>query len=96
MTRIRACAVETGITVWSWFGTNQLGIGLHAYGFSSTLATGCRWFWLSQLALLGLGLVPLRYWRSFAEKAPVPKAAAPVKGGPRPGQRGSTGIVPAN
>ncbi|MBY0455973.1 MAG: cytochrome c biogenesis protein CcsA, partial [Gemmataceae bacterium] len=23
------------ITAWSWFGTNQLGIGLHAYGFDS-------------------------------------------------------------
>lgn len=23
------------ITAWSWFGTNQLGIGLHSYGFTS-------------------------------------------------------------
>src|SRR5437667_4396268 len=23
------------ITMWSWFGTNQLGIGLHAYGFNN-------------------------------------------------------------
>ena len=23
------------VTAWSWFGTNQLGIGLHAYGFTS-------------------------------------------------------------
>jgi ABC-type transport system involved in cytochrome c biogenesis permease subunit len=30
------------ITAWSWFGTNQLGIGLHSYGFTSG-------------ALLGLG-----------------------------------------
>ena len=29
------------ITAWSWFGTNQLGVGLHAYGFSKALATGC-------------------------------------------------------
>src|SRR5262249_2229608 len=26
------------ITVWSYFGTNQLGVGLHAYGFNNTLA----------------------------------------------------------
>src|SRR5205085_11006911 len=26
------------VTLWSWFGTNQLGVGLHAYGFSNTLA----------------------------------------------------------
>jgi ABC-type transport system involved in cytochrome c biogenesis permease subunit len=58
------------ITAWSWFGTNQLGIGLHAYGFNTTLAVGCRWFWLSQLLLIGAGLIPLRYWRNF--RAPVP------------------------
>ena len=23
------------VTAWSWFGTNQLGIGLHSYGFTS-------------------------------------------------------------
>jgi hypothetical protein len=59
------------ITAWSWFGTNQLGIGLHAYGFNTTLAEGCRWFWLSQLALIGIGLIPLHYWRSFGRTAAV-------------------------
>ena len=29
------------VTAWSWFGTNQLGIGLHAYGFNNRLADGC-------------------------------------------------------
>src|SRR5262249_18741253 len=23
------------VTAWSWFGTNQLGVGLHAYGFNN-------------------------------------------------------------
>ncbi len=23
------------MTAWSWFGTNQLGIGLHSYGFTN-------------------------------------------------------------
>lgn len=23
------------VTAWSWFGTNQLGIGLHSYGFTN-------------------------------------------------------------
>jgi len=27
------CIVGNIITAWSWFGTNELGIGLHAYGF---------------------------------------------------------------
>jgi ABC-type transport system involved in cytochrome c biogenesis permease subunit len=50
------------ITAWSWFGTNQLGIGLHAYGFDKRLAVGCRWFWLSQMVIIGLGLIPRSYW----------------------------------
>jgi ABC-type transport system involved in cytochrome c biogenesis permease subunit len=53
------------ITGWSWFGTNQLGVGLHAYGFNNTLAFGLTIFWASQLACIALGLVPVRFWRSF-------------------------------
>ena len=46
------------ITTWSWFGTNQLGVGLHAYGFSKELAVGCRWAWVGLgVAAVG-GLVP--------------------------------------
>ena len=40
------------ITAWSWFGTNQLGVGLHAYGFSKALAAGCVSVWLSHLVLV--------------------------------------------
>jgi ABC-type transport system involved in cytochrome c biogenesis permease subunit len=59
------------VTAWSWFGTNQLGIGLHAYGFDDKLATGCALFWLSQLLIAGLGLVPLKYWASFDPNIPA-------------------------
>jgi hypothetical protein len=83
------------ITAWSWFGTNQLSIGLHAYGFNPTLAIGCRWFWVSQLMLIGLGLVPLKYWRSFNKPA-VPPAKESPRTTPRPGKAGSTQIVPAH
>ena len=34
------------VVTWSWFGTNQLGVGLHAYGFNKTLADGCAAVWL--------------------------------------------------
>lgn len=52
------------VTAWSWFGVNMLGVGLHSYGFMSGAV-----FWLlafvgSQLALIGLGLIPMRHWRS--------------------------------
>jgi ABC-type transport system involved in cytochrome c biogenesis permease subunit len=59
------------VTAWSWFGTNQLGIGLHAYGFDNRLATGCAIFWVSQLLIVGLGLVPLRHWASFGDAPPA-------------------------
>jgi ABC-type transport system involved in cytochrome c biogenesis permease subunit len=53
------------VTGWSWFGTNQLGVGLHAYGFNNTLATGLTIFWLVQLGFIALGLVPIRLWRGL-------------------------------
>ncbi|MCU0865255.1 MAG: cytochrome c biogenesis protein CcsA [Planctomycetes bacterium] len=48
-------AVATGmIVVFSWFHTNLLGVGLHAYGFSSDLLTGV---WVSYMVLGGFLLV---------------------------------------
>lgn len=71
------------VTAWSWFGTNQLGVGLHSYGFSKALADGLRVFWASQLAVIAVGLVPQRYWRSHQTllQGPNPKAVIPK---PRP------------
>jgi hypothetical protein len=64
------------VTVWSWFGTNQLGVGLHAYGFNNALRLLCNGVWMSSLALIAVGLVPLRQWRSYAAMtAPLPPAA---------------------
>jgi ABC-type transport system involved in cytochrome c biogenesis permease subunit len=70
------------ITTWSYFGTNQLGVGLHAYGFSNTLATGCMITWVGHTVLIGMGLVPLRYWASFSATTPIPAAIEEV--GPKP------------
>jgi hypothetical protein len=51
------------ITTWSWFGTNQLGVGLHAYGFNNKLALGCTITWALHAALLVMGLIPWnRIW----------------------------------
>src|SRR5207249_5322714 len=75
------CIVGNMITAWSWFGTNQLGIGLHAYGFNKELAESCRDFWISQLVIIGLGLIPRSYWASAGKKpgtAPPPTAAEPT------------------
>jgi ABC-type transport system involved in cytochrome c biogenesis permease subunit len=58
------------ITAWSYFGTNQLGVGLHSYGFDDSLAPKLTAFWLTQLAFIGIGLVPLSMWRSFGRPEP--------------------------
>ena len=43
------------ITAWSWFGTNQLGIGLHSYGFTSGVLMLLAGFVVSQLAIILAG-----------------------------------------
>ena len=64
------------ICAWSWFGTNQLGIGLHAYGFDPRLADGCTNFWLSQLVILAVGITPRAYWTAAWGAKPKTKPAA--------------------
>jgi ABC-type transport system involved in cytochrome c biogenesis permease subunit len=60
------------LTGWSGIGTNQLGVGLHAYGFSNTLAMRLVGCWAVCLPLMLLGLLPTRWWWSFAaQKAKV-------------------------
>jgi Cytochrome C assembly protein len=68
------------ITGWSGIGTNQLGVGLHAYGFSNTLAmilVGC---WAVCSLLIVLGSLPTRYWRSFAAQKHEPPLPSPARG----------------
>jgi hypothetical protein len=83
------------ITAWSWFGTNQLSIGLHAYGFDSRLADGCFDFWLSQFFILALGLIPQQFWASVTRRAvvPVAPAANPVDAPALPQQPGTNGAA---
>lgn len=46
-------------TTWSWFGVNELGVGLHSYGFTEGVLVTLSWFVLSQLLLIGIGCLPL-------------------------------------
>ena len=61
------------ITAWSWFGTNQLGIGLHAYGFDTRLADGCSNFWGAMLLIMAVGLLPTRFWKPAPGPVASPK-----------------------
>jgi ABC-type transport system involved in cytochrome c biogenesis permease subunit len=52
------------VTSWSWFGVNELGIGLHSYGFTEGVLLALGVFCLSQLAIIALGMVPRERWWS--------------------------------
>jgi ABC-type transport system involved in cytochrome c biogenesis permease subunit len=60
------------VTAWSWFGTNQLGIGLHSYGFTSGVLLLLAGFVASQLAIIAAGWL-------------LTRPEATVSRGPRPG-----------
>lgn len=53
------------ITTWSYFGTNQLDYGLHSYGRNQTLQNICMIMWIVNLALIAIGLIPKKFWRSY-------------------------------
>ena len=69
------------VTSFSWFGVNMLGIGLHSYGFMDKAFDNLKWFIISQLLLIALGLIPVRYWRSY-RPAVTPKIDGPAAGKP--------------
>jgi ABC-type transport system involved in cytochrome c biogenesis permease subunit len=94
------------VTGWSWFGTNQLGVGLHAYGFNNTLATGLVIFWGCMVAVIVMGVLPMKWWQSYealsrpAPRLPLPEDIRPeaAPGGKQAGKRrrrqGETGYMP--
>jgi cytochrome c-type biogenesis protein CcsB len=65
------------VTSFSWFGVNMMGIGLHAYGFMDAAFKWLMIFIVSQVVIIGIGLLPVNLWRSFRAAKP---AATPTKG----------------
>ena len=61
------------ITSLSWFGVNMLGVGLHSYGFMDSAFWALTGFCASQFALMGLALLPARFW------SPAAAAQAPAQ-----------------
>ena len=57
------------VTSWSWFGVNELGIGLHSYGFTEGVLLALGLFVFSQLAIAGLGCLPKSLWWSIQADA---------------------------
>lgn len=54
------------VTAWSWFGVNQLSVGLHSYGFTDSASFWLIMFCLSQSILCAAGLTPPKRWKSGA------------------------------
>jgi ABC-type transport system involved in cytochrome c biogenesis permease subunit len=53
-------------TCWSWFGVNELGVGLHSYGFTEGVLKWLAIAAVTHLTIAGLGaFIPLSNWRSF-------------------------------
>jgi len=68
------------VTSWSWFGVNELGIGLHSYGFTEGVLRNLSLFVASQLFLIGLGCLPKSIWVStWANATPAPEREAPLE-----------------
>ena len=71
-------AIATGmVVVFSWFHTNLLGVGLHAYGFSSALLSAV---WISYSGLGGVMLVgAIDVW---CRPNPAPRSVSAAAGEP--------------
>jgi ABC-type transport system involved in cytochrome c biogenesis permease subunit len=53
------------VTSWSWFGVNELSVGLHSYGFTEGILLALGLFVLSQLIIILIGCIPRDKWLSF-------------------------------
>ena len=56
-------------TSWSWFGVNELGVGLHSYGFTEGVLMALGIFVLTQVAVIIVGCNPKSQWASFKKDA---------------------------
>lgn len=61
------------VVVFSWWGVNLLGIGLHSYGFTSGLFGWLAGYWLFELAVLAVGIGARGYLSLQSAAAPDKK-----------------------
>ncbi|MBI3878423.1 MAG: cytochrome c biogenesis protein CcsA, partial [Verrucomicrobia bacterium] len=64
------------VTAFSWFGVNMLAIGFHSYGFMDAAFMWLMLFNASQLLIIGLGLLPDRFWASLRARGQGSSAVA--------------------
>ena len=66
------------VTSFSWFGVNMLSIGLHSYGFTEESFYWLKIFDFTQIAIILLALLPLRFWMSFRKTPSAPSASQKI------------------
>jgi hypothetical protein len=57
--------VGNAVVSWSYFGVNELGVGLHSYGFTEGVLLALGIFCATQLALVAIASLPKHLWWSF-------------------------------
>lgn len=57
------------VTLWSWEGVNQLGVGLHSYGVSEGRLLIIIQIAVLHCALAALAMIPVRYWANVRREA---------------------------
>jgi ABC-type transport system involved in cytochrome c biogenesis permease subunit len=53
------------VVSWSWWGVNNLGVGLHSYGRAEEVMFALGVFAVSQVVMVLVGSMPKSLWRSF-------------------------------
>ncbi|MFP6769493.1 MAG: cytochrome c biogenesis protein CcsA [Planctomycetaceae bacterium] len=67
---LAALAVLGNVVVsWSWFGVNELGVGLHSYGFTEGVMLALGAFCASQLVIAAMACLPRQSWWSHRANA---------------------------
>ncbi len=54
------------VTAWSWFGVNELGVGLHSYGFTEGVLLTLGIVVAIHLTIIAVGMLPTKLWISFS------------------------------
>jgi ABC-type transport system involved in cytochrome c biogenesis permease subunit len=66
------------VTSWSWFGVNELGLGLHSYGFTEGVLRALGTFAFYMLVCVLFGLLPMRLWWSENRRTAMESVSAPI------------------
>ncbi len=53
------------VTAWSWFGVNELGVGLHSYGFTEGRLLTLAGVIVVHLLVIAIGWLPMIVWWSY-------------------------------